>query len=272
MPIQERLKRFALRFMPERLLQNFKKIHYARSLRRSTEDAEPDLRVLRHLVRPNARVVDLGANIGLYTKFLSGLVGPLGKVFSIEPVPQTYELLASNIDALGLINVKLLNVAISSLDGSVRMQVPHYLTGGENFYESHIVEEGDDASLRTVEVQARTLDSIFGPEDRIEFVKCDVEGHERSCLRGAAELLRSSRPAWLIEVSGNPDQRDSAAADVFAIMAGHGYEPYWFDGALLHRRQAGTRSVNYFFLTQAHVMRMPPALFNRGQGDMRRAA
>jgi FkbM family methyltransferase len=260
MHLRDRIKRFALRFLPERLLQNLKKIHYARRLRQTDPVADPDLLVLRHLVAPGHRVIDVGANVGLYTKFMAGLVGPWGKVYSIEPVPQTYEILSSNVEKLGLINVEAFNVAASSEDGFVQMQVPHYATGGENYYEARIVAEPAGGELRTVQVHARTLDSLFGPEDRIAFVKCDVEGHERSCLAGAAELLQTARPAWLIEISSNPDQRDSAAAEVFALLAGYGYEPYWFDGRHLNRRRPGDRSVNYFFLTAVHLARLPAGL------------
>jgi FkbM family methyltransferase len=270
--ITDRFKRFALRFLPERLLQNLKKFHYARKLRRSPESAEPDLRVVKHLVRPGARVIDLGANIGVYTQYLAGLVGPFGKVFSIEPVPQTYEILVSNIDQLGLINVQTFNVAVSGRDGVVYMEVPQYAAGGENYYEARIIATPGATTRRVVEVPARTLDGLFGPEDRIEFVKCDVEGHERVCLSGAAKLLRASRPAWLIEVSGNPDRADSPAADLFAFLASHGYEAYRFDGQLLRKRIPGDRSVNYFFLTPAQVARLPRTLFDGGQAEVRRAA
>lgn len=272
MLLHDRLKRLALRFLPERLLQNLKKIHYARALRRSPEEAEPDLRVVRHLVRPGARVVDLGANVGVYTKFLALLVGPFGKVFSIEPVPLTYELLVSNIDTIGLINVQTFNVAVSARNGVVCMEVPRYATGGENFYEARIVPGPGAPVRRVVHVPARTLDGLFGPQDRIEFVKCDVEGHELSCLQGATALLRWSRPAWLIEVSGNPDQAGSPAADVFTLLARNGYDPFRFDGQTLTRRRPGERSVNYFFLTPAHVARLPRNLLGGGSANVRRAA
>jgi FkbM family methyltransferase len=271
MQLRHRIKRLVLRFLPERLLQNLKKIHYARRLRQTDAAAEPDLQILRHLIRPASRVIDIGANVGLYTKFMAGLVGPWGKVYTIEPVPQTFDILSSNIDKLGLINVETFNVAVSDQDGFVQMQVPHYKTGGENFYEARIIPETTASELRTVEVHARTLDSLFGPEDRIEFVKCDVEGHERSCLRGASELLKTSRAAWLIEISGSPDQRDSAAAEVFALMASHGYEAYWFDGRHLNHRRPGDRSVNYFFLTRSHIERLPSSLL-LGMRPSRRAA
>ena len=268
MNVRQNLKRFALRFLPDRVLQRIKKTHYAAKLRATTDDREPDLKVVRHLVPPGGVAVDLGANFGVYTRFLSELVGATGQVYSVEPVPLTFEILASNVRALGLANVELLNVAVSSADGAVRMEVPRYASGGENFYEAHIVADEGVEDRRCVPVEARSLDSLFGHlRDGIDFIKCDVEGHELSALKGAVDLLRKVKPAWLIEVSGSPDNEQSPAREVFALLAERGYEPFWFDGTRLRPRQTGERSVNYFFLTRRHLRALPPELLPAGEDD-----
>jgi FkbM family methyltransferase len=269
--IQDRLKRFALRFLPDRLLVGLKKIHYIRALRSATEDREPDLQIVRHLVRPGAVAVDIGANFGIYTAALSNLVGPAGKVLSIEPVPQTYELLAANVGKLGLSNVEGFNLAVSAEDGSAWMEVPLFNSGGENYYEARVVEPSPGSELRAVEVPARCLDSLLESYPEVDFIKCDVEGHERDCLSGASRLLDRCRPAWLIEVSGNPDSRASNASEVFRLLGSHGYRAYWFDGREVRPRQRGERSVNYFFLQPHHVARIPTEYFGEPR-EHRRAA
>src|SRR5580704_17095231 len=183
------IKRLALRFLPDRMLQNLKKIHYAKALRAASENGEPDLKIVRHLAGPGSHVVDIGANFGLYTKFLAELVQPSGRVYSIEPVPLTYEILTANVKRLKLRNVEPFNLAISDDDGEVRMEVPPYASGGENFYEAHISRTPSISGLRAIDVRARALDSLFGHLRSIDFVKCDVEGHELACLRGAESLL-----------------------------------------------------------------------------------
>jgi FkbM family methyltransferase len=259
--IQERLKRLALRFLPDRLLLGLKKIHYIRALRCATEDRETDLQIVRYLVRPGDTVVDIGANFGIYTAALSNCVGAEGKVISIEPVPQTYDLLASNIRKLGLKNVEGFNMAISSRDGSAWMEIPRFASGGENFYEARIIPDQTAAEVQTVEVPARTLDSLLERYPEIDFIKCDVEGHEAECLRGAEQLLERAQPAWLIEVSGNPEQRHSPANRIFRTLAELGYRCYWFTGRELRPRQRGDRSTNYFFLQPQHLARIPAEYF-----------
>ena len=94
---------------------------------------EPDLKVVEHLIKPGDSVVDIGANTGLYTKRMSELVGRDGRVFSIEPVPLTFDILGFNVGKLGLTNVELINCAISDTNGSVIVEVPLYESGEENF-------------------------------------------------------------------------------------------------------------------------------------------
>jgi FkbM family methyltransferase len=251
--LPDTIKRLALRFLPDRMLQKLKKIHYAKALRAASEQGEPDLKVVRELVGAGSHVIDIGANFGLYTKFLAELVQPTGRVYSIEPIPLTYEILTANLKRLKLRNVEPFNLAVSDDDAEVRMVVPQYRSGGENFYEARIIESPTGSAMRSVRVQSRALDSLFGHLRSIDFIKCDVEGHELACLRGAQSILRVAKPAWLIEVSGNPDDQRSSAGEVFRIMGETGYMPFWFDGRHLRQRERGDRSVNYFFLTRRHL-------------------
>jgi FkbM family methyltransferase len=258
--LHDKVKRFALRFLPDRLLQKLKKIHYAKALRAASEGGEPDLKVVRHLVGPGSHVIDVGANFGLYTRFLSELVDVDGRVYSIEPIPLTYEILTSNLKRLKLRNVEPFNLAISQDEGDVRMEIPHYASGGENFYEARIVTATAPSALRTVRVESRPLDALFGHLRNIDFIKCDIEGHELACLRGAASILRKVKPAWLIEISGNPDDGKSAANEVFRMLGESGYTSMWFDGLHLRQRERGDRSLNYFFLTRRHMRLIPEDL------------
>ena len=119
-------KKLALRLVPETVLHLVKKIHYARVIRSISPNDEPDLKVIQRLVAPGHHVADLGANIGIYTKYLSELVGASGRVHSVEPIPLTFDILRSNVRKLGLRNVELKNCAISDTDGYVTMEVPRF--------------------------------------------------------------------------------------------------------------------------------------------------
>jgi hypothetical protein len=138
------------------------------------------------------------------------------------------------------------------------MTVPHYPTGGENFYEASLLKEAQGtALLREVSVELRTVDSVLFASPRpITFIKCDVEGHEAEALEGAARMIERDRPALYVEISGDPDAAGSTSHGVVSSLARLGYEAYWLDGGRLTQRRLGDRSADYFFLTEAHRSRL----------------
>lgn len=245
------IKQGLLRAVPRSLQRRAKAWYYPRMLRRFTEDRWPETPIVRRLVSPGDHVVDAGANIGYISLLLSRLVGPEGRVHAFEPVPATFELLASNLRALGLKNVEARPVGVSDAASDVFMQTPDYAGGGENLYESHIVSEpGAGFAVRVV-----PLDEALGTAGgRVTFVKIDVEGHELAAIRGARQLLRAVQPALLIEVSGNPDE-PGAAATLFAELKDLGYAPFRRSGLTLVPRVAGDREVDYYFLTASAARR-----------------
>jgi len=238
--------------LPGPIQRAARRAYYARLVRSAGEDAEVDLSFLKHVVPPGALVVDAGASIGIYTRFLSAAVGPEGRVLSLEPMPESFDVLASNVRRLGLRNVEAVSCALSDEDRPLEMEVPLWPGGGENLYEARAAAPGPGSGLRRTTVAARRLDTLLAGRDAA-FVKCDVEGHELRVLAGASETLRRSRPAWLIEVWGDPDERGSHAAAVFAAMHALGYGAHCYDGRTLEPRRPGRRSVNYWFLRPEHL-------------------
>lgn len=197
--------------------------------------------------------MDAGANIGYVTALLASWVGPAGTVHSIEPVPETCDLLRRAVRALGLKQVTVHHCAISDRDGVGQMEVPEYPGGGENFYESHLTTD-TGAPGRHVEVPMRQLDSLLGGDvDRVAFVKMDVEGHERVALQGALQVLARARPAWLIEIAGDLDDANGPAGQLHAFLTAEGYSAYVWEEGSLRRRPRGGRAVDYFYLQDRHL-------------------
>lgn len=252
--------------LPERALHRLKERYYAYLLSHLPEDwQERDTSVVRHLVSAGDTVLDIGASIGLYTKFLSDLVGPSGRVYSFEPNPPIYDYLSHNVKKLKLANVQLSNHALSDTKGTASIVIPRYRWGSECHYDATLETRRAGAGCRSVEVTVGTLDSfLVDRREKISFIKCDVNYHELACLRGALQTLRRYKPAILIEVLRDPDKSGSQAAQVFELLAQDGYEGYWFDGAGLRKRRPGERSQNYFFLTPEHAGVLPSAVFCSG--------
>jgi FkbM family methyltransferase len=268
--------RVAAAVLPDGTLHEVKKAYYARLVARLPEDfLETDAPFVRHLVSAGDHVVDIGASIGAYTKFLSGLVGSLGRVWSFEPITETFEFLANNVNRLGLQNVTPINLAISDVAGREKMVVPTYRWGTDCFYDARIASapvydrhSPVKPSWKSEEVRSTTLDSFFrSQERRISFIKCDANFHELACLRGGLRILRDSKPAMLIEIRSDPDDLNTTGFETFSLLRDEGYGAYWFDGRTLRDRHPAETSQNYFFLTSAHVASLQAeGLFSPSKG------
>lgn len=215
------IARKAIAVLPRFLREPILARHYVRTIQKSGLNAEPDLLVLPSLLRSDWVCVDIGANIGLYTKHLSALSK---EVLAIEAVPFTFQVLSQMVKSLGLQNVRLYNFAVSDHNGRGAMNVP-------NIWKAYL-SDGD-------EVDVSTVDALLADCPRVDFIKCDVEGHEIKVVNGSLETISRFKPAWLIETDW-----DSV---LFARMYDLGYECYVGSGGRLILRK-GARRTNYFFL------------------------
>lgn len=253
--LKKLLKSSILRVFPDRPLQFLKRHYYLHSIKNITEEVSQEFKVIKHLVRPADCVMDIGAAIGSYTNFLSKLVGNQGIVYSCEPIPLTFDILSNNVKKLNLTNVKLFNLAISDHEGEVKFEVPKHDCGGENFYESKIVNHSTETSLlRHFIVPCKSLDLLIQNQEMvIRFLKIDVESHELQVVNGAKKLISTSKPAMQIEISGNPESPNSPAKKIFNFLIEQGYSAFWFDGKKLRNSVCNAEVTNYFFLTDQHL-------------------
>ena len=83
-------------------------------LREQLDFFEDELRFVRQLLQPGQKVVDIGANYGVYTLPMAKKVGATGHVWAFEPTSSTAEFLAQGIAANGFGQVTLEKKAVSS--------------------------------------------------------------------------------------------------------------------------------------------------------------
>lgn len=133
-------------------------------------------------IKPGMRCIDVGANVGYYAVILADWVGPTGHVDAIEAEARNYRALKANAERAGSHCVAY-HCAASDQAGYLRLRInPH--RGGDHYVDS----SGADIERTDQHVRAVTLDELVG-ENRVDFIKLDVEGHERSVWLGMARLL-----------------------------------------------------------------------------------
>ncbi len=159
----------------------------------------------RLLGRPGLTVVDIGANIGLYSLLAAETSRARGygdgRIFGFEPNPAECAKFRRNVEINGYGTVRVEQVAVSDRVGICRMALPPEGLG----VFGHLISEGDARHARDKEVEVATVDldgwCAGAGVERIDLLKIDVEGHELQVLEGAAGLLgRKAIGVVLMEV------------------------------------------------------------------------
>ena len=148
------------------------------------------------LVRKGDMIIDIGANLGYYTKIFSRATGNEGIVWAVEPVPLYREILTKNI--AGVSNIIILPYALGEKESVEYMGIP-----GNKPYRHGLTriltaaEKDENSSLR---VEVKTPSALFGNLDKVDYIKCDIEGYENRVMPGFIDIIKQFRPVMQIEV------------------------------------------------------------------------
>jgi FkbM family methyltransferase len=142
--------------------------------------------LIRGHLAPGSVYVDVGANVGVMAFNAADVVGPSGKIIAFEPDTQNAARFLAGLKESALKNVLLYPFALSD-----RQEI-RSLAGGSNAY---LIGSQDSTRL----VQAVRGDDLLAGEQRIDFIKLDVEGHEPFVLKGLSSTLRKHKPLVLCE-------------------------------------------------------------------------
>jgi FkbM family methyltransferase len=197
-------------------------------------------------VRPGMCVYDLGANKGQMTLLFAALVGPTGRIVSLEPAPAEFAHLTNNVKINSLSNVETIQAAAADREGELTFT---YAAGRptqgklRDVERTYVIPDAD-----TFTVRALTIDSLVNDRRRPDVIKIDVEGAAASVLRGAARLLSQSSPVIYLELHG-PDEQ----AGVRDELLTRGYVAETLDGARVLDPTDGWHTPLWCYRPRAHA-------------------
>lgn len=170
---------------------------------------------LQHIKKGDV-VFDVGANIGYYTVLFSIITRKNGEIHAFEPVPPTFQKLLDSVKYFR--NVQTINKAVGDYNGLVDV---HY---NLNDSEKASLIAPKEGTFETTKIPILTLDSYFIEQNlnKINFVKCDVEGLEYEVLKGFEKTLFKYKPKLSIEVTISSEKR----TNLFNFLQQVGYKRF----------------------------------------------
>lgn len=181
-----------------------------------------ELEVFAQYLSPGMNAIDVGANIGHHSVAMARLVGPDGCLLAVEPQVEINRLLAANLVANGIMNARVERCLVGECSGRASLSPIDYSTAG-NFGAVDVARtsvEGEQVSMKTLD---ELVHEYYGDKP-VHFVKLDVQSFELYVLRGAPNLLRTSRPVLYLEVSPYwMHQRGYDYREIFLLLRSHDY-------------------------------------------------
>lgn len=149
-----------------------------------------ELNLFKNSLKKGDIVLDLGANIGLYSLSAAKIVGNSGKIYSFEPDPITFKNLKKNIESNKCDNVELINKAVSNKTGTIAF------TSSENISsrsKNHIKSD-DEPESNSIKIHTIKIDDFFENKvNVINVIKMDIEGAEFEALKGMKKIIDKNK-------------------------------------------------------------------------------
>ena len=193
----------------------------------SFEDFE--LQLFSRLLEPGAIVLDIGANVGIYTLVAAQRVAPMGRVYAFEPDRENFALLKQNVAANGHTNVVLMQNAVSDRPGELRLYVNTHNRGDHRTYQADDTQQRDSYPVRAI-----TIDEALPAHVTPSVIKMDIQGFELYALRGMRKTLERAERLLLFSEFwpyGLNAASGSSTTQYLAGLTSLGFRLYQIDDA-----------------------------------------
>jgi FkbM family methyltransferase len=183
---------------------------------------EPHVReVVESYLRPGDTFVDAGANLGFYSVVARARVGPEGRIFAVEMMPETAAVLREQLARNEIHNATVVQRALSDGSGAEITATAHAYKHGQASIVRQVQPEGG----RIEHVRTIRLDEVLSNVEEIALIKMDLEGAEYRALRGTEGVLDRVRSIIFENNSNDTRIDDLLAAAGFRVshLSGHDY-------------------------------------------------
>ncbi len=178
----------------------------------------PEIFFLKKLIHEGDTCIDIGANLGYYSYFMSKHIGAHGKLIAVEPVPLFGKIWGHNMRRLKSKNFQLFSCALGEKEGSISMGTPQ-INGVLHHGMTHVIDENTENVSLKFNVQMKIADTLFSDIEKLDFVKVDVEGYEHLVFGNMINTIDKFRPVIQSELSGSENR-----SAVISLLRQYNYE------------------------------------------------
>lgn len=146
--------------------------------------------IQHHEDTPPTLIIDAGANVGVFSVFALSTWKNV-KVFSVEPVLDTFNLLKHNQEKNPMLDWHVFQYAFWEKDGTVQLE-----DQGSSM-AAHITATSGTSEVTSIQLD-HFIENNIG-EERISFLKMDIEGAELATLTASRKIL-ARVDAMVIEI------------------------------------------------------------------------
>ena len=159
---------------------------------------EPHIRgVLSERCKEGMNFIDIGANIGAHTLYMSKLVGPTGRGFAFEPCSIHSSILFYNLMTNNCFNTTVYQYGCSDTEETMYVEERFTLTKKQDNFGGITLQKAKSEN-NDEPIQTQVLDKMNLP--RIDIVKIDAEGMEERVINGMREIIARDKPMFILEI------------------------------------------------------------------------
>jgi FkbM family methyltransferase len=171
-------------------------------------------------------ILDIGANIGFFSRFFGTYAGPHSVTYAFEPVSANLCHLHEEIKLFS--NVLVIPKAVSDYSGELKLTI-----SDKSIVDHHIEATCEGKAIEGICVPCVTVDDICADIPSVNIIKIDIQGSECHALRGMRHTLERS-PQVLIIMELWPwglTRAGSSYEEFFAIIRDFKLYAHAFDGS-----------------------------------------
>lgn len=149
-------------------------------------------------LKPGDCVLDVGANIGIFTMHAAHRVGSAGRVIAVEPIEANRQLIYAAQRLNDFAQIEVIAAAASDRRELIELRT-HLTTSNSATPAAAGPRLRSPIGGRTVLAPTVVLDEVLAGLSRLDLVKIDIEGMEPRAVRGLRATLARLRPALITE-------------------------------------------------------------------------